>query len=301
MRSLFLLIALFVAIDAAAAPTPPPAPAVGQIVDAKGKITLVSSVRGLKAELLTPLRKGDRLTTDKSGSVELSFFKDGGRFRLGPNSSARVEEANLVRVSGAAPQVLKKAWQPTQMASSASIRQLGLVIRGGDDGNGPKNASPDGTVRQTPIILRWDGPIPEGELQLKVQNPQGRRHQVTLKTEAREYALPDGVCEPGVNYVWILTAFAANGDPGASVSGGIRLLKPEEREALEALEAEVAAEREKSPLSLAPIVILASAYERLAMRTEAAQTLQEALKLRPNDTAIRARLLRLSPPVTRPK
>ncbi len=299
MRTTFLIVTGLLATAAIAAPKP--APAVGQIVDIKGKVTLVSAGKPAKAELLTPLRKGDRLTTGKSASVEVSLFQGGGRFRLEPGSSARVEDAVLTRVSGAAPKALKKAWQPTRMAASASIRQLGLVVRGAEDANGPKNASPDGTVRQTPIILRWDGPIPDGELRLRVQNPQGRRHETTLKPEAREYALPDGVCEPGVNYVWILTAFAANGDPGASVSGGIRLLKPEEREALEALEAEVAAEREKAPAGLAPLLILASAYERLAMRTEAAQTLQEALKLRPNDTALRARLLRLSPPVNPPK
>lgn len=288
-----VLLLLFVLTPGRAAEAPP----VGQLINVSGAVRVKQGQAAPKpATLLTPLHVGDLITVPAGGAAEAVFFKGGKRFGMAGDSTGKVTEAALVAVKGAAPRALPPLALNLPGVRAGS-RTLGAVVRAeGDDPQlGPSRPAPAGGIRDFPVTLHWSGPVEGTSLEVRVKNgAEETVRKAEVPATAREYRLPAETLKRGETYTWTVTAISADGTRGKSCGAGLRVLREEERTALEALERSTDAAAKAEPENPAPVLLRARAYEELGLRDEALDAYRRVLQLHPEDEGLRAAVKRLS-------
>jgi hypothetical protein len=295
---------------------------VGHLLDVTGTVEIERAGRDRqKGGLLSPLETGDRLRVAAGGRAVVVLYANGARYDLAGPATARVENTRLQPLSGAPP----RTRPPLSMAfirelnhapSPPDARLLavrGLILRGGADELGPCRPEPDGAVRAGPITLRWTGPVHGEQLHLQIADGHRTVHAANLPPAAREYPVPAGVLQPGVSYVWFVTA-VQDGESRQSCGALIRLLSPDELTALQEAEQQFGAAAGLAPATapalLSPpeltdqdgshaervpaLLLLGSLYERLGLLAEARRAFEQVQRLRPGDVGIAAALRRVN-------
>jgi hypothetical protein len=294
--TLLSVVSLAAGVSAASGPA-------GQLLDVQGRVQIRHGRQPARpGGLLAELQPGDTLTVS-SGRAEVVLFQKGTRFGLSAGSVVRVGPSGLQRLAGPAPRALPPASQPFAQPLSIARRPipqklLGVITRGdGEDTSGPRHLSPNGAVRQSPVMLRWEGPIDGERLEVQVSDGDQVVHRVSLPGAALSCELPAGVVSPGRWYAWFVTV-AGSTEGVRKRYALLRILTPEERQAL-AREESQAARARTATNGPAPVMRLAQLYERLGLFQEARTQYREVQRLRPEDPGARealARLRRLEPP-----
>src|SRR5207247_922918 len=109
-------------------------------------------------------------------------------------------------------------------------------------------------------------------------------HRVSLPGTARLYEVPAGVLNPGRWYAWFVTV-AESAEGPRKCCALLRILMPEERQALAREESQVARARAAAD-SPASVMRLAQLDEGLGLFQEARTHYQEVQRLRPEDPAV---------------
>lgn len=252
------------------------------------------------------LRPGDTLSVGKNGSLTVVFYENGSRYTLGPGVVARVERAGLAPVSGKAPTVLP--------ACRIGLRKPGIIKEGDElirdkeriGGElertsavvqwGPRDPSPSGVVRDNDVLLKWKGPIdgPETTM-LLVRVLDAERKAVfekTVSAAVREYALPVHLLDPGKWYTWTVEAATEVGT-STHCTAALRILKADERAAVERAEQEVAAYKSGPDAEIAA-QLLAQTYADAGMFREAASAYRAILAAHPEDQGLTEALSRIT-------
>jgi len=246
-----------------------------------------------RASLLLPLERGDVVQTSAGATAELVLFANGARFVIPAASAATMAATNVERKSGAAPQAKRNFAVPSFAMRRGNERILGLVVRTGE--LGPHKLFPNGGLQTGVSTLKWDGPIDAHRLEARILQPEGSQNGVQspdlfrskkLPISTREVALPAGLIQPGKDYVWVLSALAADGDVLQSRAAWFRVLTGVEKEALEKFQAQVAELRSSEPNSPVPDMLVGISLERLGCWREAREAFRAALKYRPGDVGL---------------
>lgn len=269
----------------------------GQVINLTGAVEVRRSGQApAKAGLLFQLQPGDTLVVPARGAAEVVLFGTGDRFSLAPSSTARVTESGLAPVSGTPPKKLARLALNVPVGKSGT-KIMGLLVRdsGKTDGGGPSKPAPAGAVRELPVVLHWAGPVDAEKLEVRVKDAANKTlHQVDLPRNAREYPLPESLLSRGEVYTWAVTAVLADGTAAKSTMARFRVLLPEERQAIEAVERQAEDAWKSEPKNPAPLVLLADAYEKLDLNQDALETYQRVLELAPEAAGVQEAIKRLS-------
>jgi hypothetical protein len=271
--------------------------AVGQLLDVQGRVEIRHGRGAVKVGgLLTELQTGD-IARVVRGRAVLVLFANGARFALSAGSAARVGPSALQRLAGPLPRALSPAAQPFAQPLAVARRPipqklLGVITRGEDPTLGPRHLSPHGAVRQPPVTLRWEGPIEGEQVVLQVSDGDHVVYRVSLPATARSHELPAGAVKPGPWYGWVVTA-VQSGESGHRGHALLRLLTPEERQALAQEESRAAASESGGADEPVWTMRRAELDERLGLFDEARALYLQVRRLRPEDAAVREALSRL--------
>jgi len=294
MRSLLSSLAVTALVLAAGTVRAAEPKSVGQLLNVTGSVEVRRpKERPAKGVLLHPLRAGDVVAASRSGSAEVVLFADGARFSIPGGSSARVEANGLKRVSGSAPKELRRLPLPNPPARTFSKRIMGILVRDAHRRSGGRS-TPNGALREAPIVLRWNATGADRELDLRIRDEKEEAFAQRLPAGTREFNVPEGALRAGEYYVYTVNAVNAAGDAERIGIGWFRVLTPPEKTALSVLETETAQERQSNPNSPAAILLLAQTYERFGFLTEARSLYQDAIRMRPNDEGLQSAMQRLN-------
>lgn len=298
--------------------------AVGHLIDIGGRVEIERRGQALrKGALLDTLQAGDRVRVAAGGTAQLVLYANGARFALTGPAGVEVAATRLLPRSGTPPQArralslefVRRINRPISPPDARLTTVQGLILRG-DDALGPQQPNPSGTVRSTPVTLRWAGPIHADQLHLQITDGQRTVHAANQPSAARSYPVPEGVLQPGKYYFWFVTA-VQDGQSQQSCGALLRVLTLDERSELERLERELgvaaapslpdtppptpadpAARKEEERIPA--LLLLGAVYERLGMRAAARWAYEEVHRARPEDAGVRSALRRLTGPDTLP-
>jgi hypothetical protein len=225
------------------------------------------------------------------------LFANGARFALVSGITARVGPASLQWLAGPLPRPLPSAAQPFAQPLAVARRPipqklLGVITRGDDPTLGPRHLAPHGAVREPPVTLRWEGPVEGEQLVLQVSDGDHVVYRVSLPATARSHELPAGAVKPGSWYGWVVTA-VQSGESGHRSHALLRLLTPEERQALAQEESRAAASESVGADEPVWLMRRAELDEWLGLFDEARALYLQVQQLRPEDAAVREALSRL--------
>lgn len=275
---------------------------VGQLIAATGRVEIRHPGQpARKGARFSPLRAGDVVGVGPGSAAELVLFANGARFSLPAGSAAQVRLQSLTPRSGPAPTpqrpiplaYVRAIRRPPPLYSSSQRQMLGTVVRSSDElDTGPRRPTPVGAVRPGPVTLRWSGEVQEPNWHLQINDGRRFFYEKRLSSDLHEFTVPAGTLRPGQTYVWSVTAVDGihNGPRCAAL---LRVLTPEEAATMTQLEQETKSLRVAAPDDSAPLLLLAQAYERLDMQSEARDAYQELLRLQPASEDARAGLAAL--------
>jgi hypothetical protein len=296
--------------------------AVGHLLDVTGPVEIERRGQGArKGALLFPLQAGDLLRLASGSAAELVLYANGARFALVGPAAAQVETTRLQSRSGTSPQArrplslefVQRLNHPVSPPKARILAVHGLILRGTDNGLGPRRPEPSATVRGAPVTLRWAGPIHGEQLHLQITDGRQTVHAADLPPTARDYPVPAGVLQPGDDYVWFVTA-VQDGQSRQSCGALLRVLSPAGRAELERLERELGIAAPGVPAAppspppptpsdrstteagetVPSLLLLGAVYERLGMRAEARWAYVQVQRARPGDAGIAAALRRVA-------
>lgn len=225
--------------------------------------------------LFDRVRRGATLRTGSGGRLTVAFFS-GERFEIAPDSSARVEERSLAKLSGQlkplppVPVVPRVA--PIATSEKASGRAGAIRIRGGSRVTAPRLDPGDGAiVLSEAATLRFSDVEGADRYRVEVENEAGEL-VLELETRSREVTVPPGILVAGQSYFWRSRAVLPTGvGPwGEAFFTTVRSDDAASRRAL--------AEKARETGDLATLLLLAEVDRGLGLTRESCRSFEVALE-----------------------
>ena len=209
----------------------------------------------------------DKLTIDTGSEVHLLLRETGKTYLLSTPQTVLVKKDSILGSDGkplpAKGQLTPQAHsmvQPQPLASTILGVRLKISGRNGGD------IEPVGGVRSTPVTLRWPQSNPPPKVkEILLSTQEGTPLNIPpAKEDAKEYVLPDTL-EFGKTYLWSVQAGRNQ------YTAAFRILTPQERTTLEAVETELRQLRDQPGMERLSELLLARTYARYGLWIEAKQ------------------------------